>query len=719
MSSPSTTASSQLLLARTAEKTIREIPFDADEAASWLRTQSADGRWPDLIYDGRPGSGFKGIAHVHRTLVLAVTWANPVSALHGSAEVLTALTKALRSWVENEPPPSDWWFQHVGVPLDLHRILALVHAELPRDLLRRGALRLRSSWQQGRFVTFGLTPATGQNLVWVSQFALHSACHLGETEFGDLAASNMRSELKIAPVVLESEVGDAAYHQLGGIQEDLSFHQHGPILYTGGYGVPFATDLASYAVMLDGTRWAFAPRELSLLIDFLLVGHRWASWGAGLDIGVLGRNNTRVPSERGELRIAEACEKLIPLAPDRAEDLANFAASIRGSGPLHGHLLGNRHFYRSDWMVHRQETLYASVRMVSDRLLATEAGNGEGLNNYYLAEGATHFLRDGNDYRFVAPLWNWRQIPGATTPQEPGPIRQFLWGYGAEGLTPWAVGASDGRVGVASFRSLRDGVRVWKSYFFIDDTLVCLGADLTCGLQHEIVTTLDQRRSDAPAWIATRDGHETTLADGALIVKDPHWIWHDGLAYVSLLPGESWRVEREHRRGDWNQINTSLPSRPVEGRVFTALVQHGVHPRNLTPAYAYAVRPAPQRGPALTAGLPVALANTPAVQAAGRADGTLTQVAFNAPGRITLGDDLVLEARQPAVVILEKRADGWTLSAANPEFTIRSLVFTLSGSWSADGAEAVTAHGQTELTLACNPTRESSGRTVTCMVRRA
>ena len=57
-----------------------------------------------------------------------------------------------------------------------------------------------------------------------------------------------------------------------GIQRDFSFHQHGPQLYNGGYGLTFMIDMCNYATVLAGTRYAFAHDKLSLLADHLFEG---------------------------------------------------------------------------------------------------------------------------------------------------------------------------------------------------------------------------------------------------------------------------------------------------------------------------------------------------------------------------------------------------------------------------------------------------------------
>lgn len=54
-----------------------------------------------------------------------------------------------------------------------------------------------------------------------------------------------------------------------GIQEDLSYHQHGPQLYIGGYGTVFVDNIVRIGHILNGTKYAMNPEKLNLFSNFI------------------------------------------------------------------------------------------------------------------------------------------------------------------------------------------------------------------------------------------------------------------------------------------------------------------------------------------------------------------------------------------------------------------------------------------------------------------
>lgn len=641
----------------------RELPTDP---AALVAAQAPDGSWSDLPPVDAPesnGPNFTAIAHLRRVRDLALAWAHPGSAGHGSADALAAVARGLEFWRDHEPTSANWWWNDIGVPFELDLTLPLIAEALPAPIFRWAAHRLTTGYRLGLYRTVGDRPATGTNLVWLAQYHLLSACLLGDPEAAAMAATAIKGELRI------QLYGDE------GLQHDLCLHQHGSMLYNGGYGAPLAIDLCRIAPLLHDTDLAFSAEQLEILAQFILVGHGWSTWAVGTDLGCVGRNNTRIPSPQGCQWLATACDRLAPLLPHHAGALARLAAGVRRTGPAHGGQLGHRHFYRSDWMIARRETFHFSVRMVSNRLLGSEAGANEGRFNLHLGDGMTHLLLDGDDYRFLAPLWNWRQIPGTTLIQLPTPPVGIPWGKGANGFTPWAAGVSDGADGLAAFRALRDGLDAWKAWFCVGDVVLCLGAGITAPGPHPVVTTLDQRRSHAPAVIGHADGSTGTLTEGPLDLPSPAWIWHDGFAYVSL-DAAPWQVTREHRTGNWRDLCDSHPDHPEAATVFTILRPHGVAPRD--ESYAYALRPAAGPGAHLLADLPRIVANTAALQAVHIPATGRWMIAFHAPGRLELEPGTWFESPRQSVVLLDRDASGaWRGWAANPEPWITELTFTL------------------------------------------
>ena len=97
-----------------------------------------------------------------------------------------------------------------------------------------------------------------------------------------------------------------------GIQRDFSFHQHGPQLYNGGYGLTLMVDMINYATLLRGTRYAFAHDKLMFLADHLLEGSGHMIRGKALDYQRL--RSHRAPQGRRRARWSSCrCALSLPL----------------------------------------------------------------------------------------------------------------------------------------------------------------------------------------------------------------------------------------------------------------------------------------------------------------------------------------------------------------------------------------------------------------------
>ena len=297
-----------------------------------------------------------------------------------------------------------------------------------------------------------------------------------------------------------------------------------------------------------------------------------------------GRNITRKGLTARYL--TTACNNLLALNTGREDDLRTFKAVLQtGEGSA---VTGNKHFWRGDIMCHHRKGYYASARFYSTRTVSTDGPhNREGLKSHHLSDGCNVLLRTGGEYQEVFPAWDWQKIPGTTVEQRPeltGSPRRM-------GETRFAGGVSDGEYGLAAFDLKRDGLTARKSWFFFDDEYVCLGAGITCGSDHPVVTTLNQRNLEGDVWIGDASAARK-LDKGLRRPERPSWVWHDEIAYV-LLDTAAVHLRNDLQRGSWHEINQRYSKEQVARDVFTLWVDHGSSPQN--GSYAYAVVPGIER----------------------------------------------------------------------------------------------------------------------------
>ena len=104
----------------------------------------------------------------------------------------------------------------------------------------------------------------------------------------------------------------------------------------------------------------------------------------------------------------------------------------------------------------------------------------------------------------------------------------------------------------------------------------------------------------------------------------------------------------EERTGNWKRVTEALSDAPVRGRIFTCAINHGRKPENAF--YAYQVVYLPQ---AAECSAKLLETGSESIHAVAGKDAVMA--AFHEAGTVTLPDGTVLEAKQPALVMLRNR----------------------------------------------------------------
>ena len=179
------------------------------EAPRWLRTQRQDGSWPDISLNDPSPANWSTFEQLRRAVLLA------------SNSHLEEATRALNFWLTRDLQSTNWWWNRLAVPKAIGQTILLLDSN-GRPL---------AASQRNRAITImdrGGTELTGQNRVWQAETRLLLGCVTHQVPQLSQAFSMVESELS-------TDVDE-------GIQPDFSFHQHGPLIYNGGYGAPFVTD---------------------------------------------------------------------------------------------------------------------------------------------------------------------------------------------------------------------------------------------------------------------------------------------------------------------------------------------------------------------------------------------------------------------------------------------------------------------------------------------
>src|SRR5207302_7110780 len=116
---------------------------------------------------------------------------------------------------------------------------------------------------------------TGENLVWSAH--------------NHLCLALLRDDAVMLAQVRDAMASVCTPTTEDGIQNDNSFHQHGPQLYTGGYGASFANDVARYALLTRGTEFELTPAAFASFSNYVADGAAWSLYGNYFDVSATGR----------------------------------------------------------------------------------------------------------------------------------------------------------------------------------------------------------------------------------------------------------------------------------------------------------------------------------------------------------------------------------------------------------------------------------------------
>ena len=616
-----------LIESRMREALLAVEPVSAAEAKALLASQRPDGTFAGVNYQDDNRSVWQVARHLGNALRLARVWASPKHELYHDDTTGAAVRKAVAWWGKNRPRSSNWWWNDMSVPQTMGNILLLAPELFPKGEVRSNALAV---CRQAKF----LPRYTGNNRVFIAQNVFRRA--LLERNVAPLsrAAGIIAEEIRMAPV--ENKTGWA----FGGIRADGCYHQHGPQIQFGNYGGEFFSNVGYWSNIWKGTRWQYTPEQWKILRHLAFNGFQWVLWRGEMDLLACGRQLGENAAGGKGRRALVAFRQLRAADPG---DKAPYDAVLERNRTGKNTLIGNRHFWNSDYMVHRRPGWYAAVRMNSVRVRPIEDDtNWDNALGRYFSDGVCLVMRSGKEYANITPCWDWTRLPGTTLPKTPvyTPEESKKRGLRAGGKPPrwthsvkfrqigeteFVGGVTDGIRGAAVFTMNLDGVTAKKAYFFDTDAIYELGSGISSSSPYPVATTVNSCLLNGP------------------IKRGKNWFHHDGIGYR----GEGMTLETGKRTGDWRYLSGGiLKPAPVTEELFTLTIDHGMKPKNGSCAFAILPGATPEETANWKRGK--VLANTTACQAVEFHDGTIGAI-FHAPGK--LGN---FETKAPGAFLIRK-----------------------------------------------------------------
>jgi len=606
-----------------------------------------DGSWKEIDYKNNSRAEWQPGDHWKKILKMAIAYKDKSSSLYNDSSLCKVILCAMEFWTREKPESDNYWWNAIGVQNELGPAALLMEEIIPLALKNEIIDLLNYAVKPTFYYYHGV--ATGQNLLWIANAHIYSSVLANDTEGLKRVFSEVAKEIKITTDE--------------GIQADYSFHQHGPQLYSFGYGKAFVQTATNFIYFAYGTKWQLPTEKQEIISNYLLEGQQWMSRNLFFDYNAFGREITR--NNFSTSTFPAVCALMGDFDKSKKPQYDAFANQIK-TGKRAEPLVGNRYFYRSDMMVHQRKNYYFSVKGTSDRIFANESGNGENLKGAYLGRGTTYIVRNGDEYKAIFPVWKWRMIPGLLCEQSDAAFPQFKWGVGSKGKTPFVYGISDGLYGCFGYDYALESVTAKRAWFMFDKEIVCLVGGLNCTSEYDLVQTVNQCLAKSEVVI---DGKSSAIETQTLVKAN--WILQDSVAYYFKNIQSPILVENRLQTGSWKSI-TDVGSKEIQNKkVFTLSFNLGKKVENVS--FSYAILPGvgaeEMKKYAFDKEIKL-IANDSSLQAVYHKSINQLQAVFYKPGYLKLPwNNLTLELKKPGLVIIRRKGNVLEINLSQPPFS--------------------------------------------------
>ncbi|MFA9197164.1 MAG: polysaccharide lyase family 8 super-sandwich domain-containing protein [Aliarcobacter sp.] len=390
---------------------------------------------------------------------------------------------------------------------------------------------------------------------------------------------------------------------------DGSFIFHYNIPYTGSYGQELMENVSILVKLLDGSTWEITDPEISNLYGWITNGFAPLMYhGAMMDM-VRGRaiaSSSSDESKVGAKVIANirSVATFAPTAPTAPTDIAAQLLAFADSPQV---APGQYHFASMDRVVAHRDAFSFGLSMSSARVGEYEINTTSptNLKGWYTGAGVTYLYLGNPDTQYMDTYWatvDWYHLPGTTADLTPLSV---IPSEAVAGLTDqnWVGGAQVSKTfGVAGMSAHPADTALYakKSWFMLDDKIVCLGAGITCTSGGQVDTTVENRKLGKTgtttfniADTAYSLAAPTTWANPVTVTTGTGATWCalDGVAgYYFPVGASNLQAQFVSESGAWTTINpTDSDSVTHTDYYLKLLLKHGVSPTGAK--YAYVILP--------------------------------------------------------------------------------------------------------------------------------
>jgi hyaluronate lyase len=443
----------------------------------------------------------------------------------------------------------------------------------------------------------------GNNTTTVTRFWHNTASHPvnPQTDYvvsGTLLLNEAKGNLSGANPLDWS--GDSVFTTVtsgDGFYADGSFIYHYNIPYTGSYGQELVDNIVILLKFLADSNWEITDPEVTNVYAWMTNSFEPLMYHGYMMDMVRGRAIASSSSDESKVgaRVIANIRSVAAFAPTAiATQLLAFADSPQVA-------TGQYQFPSMDRVVAHRTGFSFGLSMSSTRVGGYEINTTSptNLKGWYTGAGATYLHLDNPDTQYMDTYWatvDWYHLPGTTADLGATPdyaVTDQSWVGGAQVSKTYGVaGMSEHPAGTELYAK--------KSWFMLDDKIVCLGAGITCTSGGVVDTTVENRRLGKTGTTAfsiadtvyslfapTVWANPVTVSAGT----SPTWCALDGVAGYYFPNGASnLQAQFTSGSGAWTTINpTDSDSAAYTDYYLKILFKHGANPT--AAKYAYVILP--------------------------------------------------------------------------------------------------------------------------------
>jgi chondroitin AC lyase len=467
----------QRVLQLTVWPTPENIPTTVQNALSYSRSLNSSCYWPDIDYSDTHIVVWSTATHMYRITTMLQALTVNGSTVQNDPHIMAEVHCALNVWFMHDWLNPNWWFNQINIPLQAtSQLLMLSDNATSLEIEKIKEISYRAAWWLNR------SQDVGANLVWMIQCQVYRSLATNNITGIEQGFSRMWQDVAISPLGGE------------GVQYDWSYHFHGYQLLPGSYGVVWAENILLFLQCSQNTQYQPDDQTLSIFVNFLTKGDAWMLMTDAWDWHVVGRDVGSPGNGFGNKLTTNWIRSVAQLVKSNETrvELLNFADRF-DSQPNASLLVGNKHFFISDYQVHRRANFIFTIKMQSIRTQPVECINGQNQKDEHGGQGALNLYRVGfNDYYNLFAIIDWQAINGITVEHDI-PIEPCKGGKFDLIPLSFVGGVSDGQYGLAMMDTASHNLTAKRSWHFYDNAVIALATNLTLRTSTTAWTTLASR----------------------------------------------------------------------------------------------------------------------------------------------------------------------------------------------------------------------------------